>query len=284
MIAIIDIGSNSVRLMLWADGKVFYKRVNTTRLGEGLAQTSMLSPDAISRTAHAVAQFYEEGRRRNAAVYAFATAAVRSAKNGREFCEMVKSLCGLDVDVVSGEREALLAVNGALGKADGGVIDIGGASTELCMRKGGKITFSESLGIGAVRLYDLCKDDEALLEIQIEKAISPIPDVSFCGRVYAIGGTASTLAAVMLGLDEYSAEKIQGLKMSFGAVQTLTKRLLSMPMEERGALRGMDIRRADIIASGAMLLERIMKKFSLEAVYASDRDNLEGYLITRGLT
>ena len=119
--AVIDIGSNSVRLMLWADGKTLYKRLETTRLG----------------------------------------AAVRVARNGKELCRAIERACGLRVDVVSGEEEALLGAAGALSQKDGGIIDIGGASTEVFFRKAGVTQFSVSMNVGAVRLFDKRRDFSA---------------------------------------------------------------------------------------------------------------------------
>ncbi len=281
-IAILDIGSNSVRLMLWADGKTLYKKVQTTRLGEGIANTGMLLPAAIERTALAVQELAEEGRSAGAAVYAFATAAVRASRNGSAFVERVKELCGVEVDVVPGQEEALLGLYGALGQEDGGIIDIGGASTEICIREGGKIAFSVSLDIGAVRLYDRCGDQASLLEETIRGALSPLTHTT-AGKMYAIGGTGSTLASLLLGLDTYDARMIQDFKMMRTALDQLSDKLLSMTAEERKNLKGMDVRRADIIAGGALLLVNILKKMSLLEVYASDRDNLEGYLQIRGL-
>ena len=112
---VIDVGSNSVRLMTWADGTTLYKKVCTTRLGEGVAFEPVLREDAMDRTARAIAAFAEEGRAEGAFPHAFATAAVRSAKNGEEFCARVKNLCGVELDVVPGEEEAELALLGALG-------------------------------------------------------------------------------------------------------------------------------------------------------------------------
>lgn len=278
--AIIDIGSNSVRLMLWADGKSLYKKVNTTRLGEGLARTGSLLPDAIERTARAVAAYCEEGKAAGASVYAFATAAVRTSANGQNFCDRVKALCGLTVDVVGGNEEALLGLCGALGEEDGGIIDIGGASTEVCQRRGGEISFSVSLDVGAVRLFDLCEDRRELLSAVIERAVSPLRSLQ--GKFYAIGGTGSTLASVLLGLDAYDGAKIINYPMPLQSLEALADKLLSMSCEERKRIKGMDVRRADIIAGGALLLTAVMKKLSLAEVYASDRDNLEGYLYMRG--
>lgn len=283
MLAIIDIGSNSVRLMLWTDGKSLYKKIFTTRLGSGLAKGPLLSCDAIARTAEAVRVFFEEGRAQGAFVHAFATAAVRRAENGSAFCDRVKCICGLDVDVVSGAEEAALGLAGALGTSDGGMIDIGGASTEIAVQRGGAEIFSVSLDIGAVRLHDACGESRDRYEAMIDTALLSLEDVPHEGRMYAVGGTASTLASLKLGLSAYDANAIQDLSLSQRSVRELTDKLFSLNTEERKGLAGMDVSRADIIPGGALLLQKIMEKLGLDCVYASDRDNLEGYIALRGL-
>ena len=131
-ISAIDVGSNSVRLMVMADGKTLYKQIETTRLAEGLANSGVLTPQAIERTARAVQMFAAASELNGAGVPAvFATAAVRSSSNGRQFVERVKQLTGIDVDVISGEEEAKCGILGALGRRDGGIVDLGGASTEI---------------------------------------------------------------------------------------------------------------------------------------------------------
>ncbi len=282
--AVIDIGSNSVRLMLWADGKSLYKKVSTTRLGEGIARSACLNEAAMRRTLDAVSAFVREGREAGAQPLLFATAAVRSAANAGEFCARVARSCGAEVDVIPGREEALLALCGALGAAaDGGVVDIGGASTELCLRRGGEICFSVSLDVGAVRLFDLCGQDAARLSEEIAHAIAPLCGVKPQDTVYAVGGTASTLACILLGLPAYDAARVQDFKMPQGEVRMLADKLLALSPEERRRVRGMDPARADIIAGGALLLAEIMRLCGMGAVYASDRDNLEGYLSLRGL-
>lgn len=286
MSAIIDVGSNSVRLMLWADGKSLFKRINTTRLSEGLAETNALSQVAIERSAQAVFEFVQAAREageNEAKIKVFATAAVRSAKNGAEFCKRVKELCGLDVDVVSGAQEALLGLNGALGNADGGIIDIGGASTEIVLRERGKIVYSVSLDIGAVRLFDLCRDEPNALSEQIDRALSDLHLIARADKIYAIGGTATTLAAVKLQLPAYDGKKVQDCPLTLSDMQQIVKSLFERTAEERKCMAGMDPRRSDIIAGGGLLLLKIMEKLNLEVVYASDSDNLEGYLFYRGL-
>ncbi len=281
--AVVDIGSNSVRLMVWADGKTLYKRVKTTRLGEGLALSPHLREGAMERTAQAVAEFCAEGRALGAECRAFATAAVRTAMNGGDFCARVKALCGVAADVVSGDEEALLGLSGALGERDGGIVDIGGASTEVCVRRGGELSFRVSLPVGAVRLFDLCGEDRALLSGEIFPLVSGLPSLKG-EKIYAVGGTASTLASVLLGLEEYDASRLQDFRMGAKEVSALAERLLPLSLEERKKIGGMDPARADIIAGGALLLAAIMQKTELSEVFFSDRDNLEGYLYRKVLS
>ncbi len=269
--------------MLWAGGNALFKRVETTRLGEGLQQSCRLSPLAMRRTAEAVSAFAAEGRRENAQILAFATAAVRQAENGADFCEMVKKACNVSVDVVAGEAEAELGALGALGGGDGSIVDIGGASTELFCRRAGKTALSMSLNVGAVRLFDACGDKKPALEAYIRSALSPLSAGMLDAPVYAVGGTASTIASVLCGLEAYDGARLQNFPLALPNVEELAERLLSMPLEERKAVRGMDPRRADIIAGGALLLANIMETIHIHEVLFSDRDNLEGYLLWRGL-
>ena len=239
--AVIDIVFNSVRLMMMADGKVLYKTLNTTRLGEGIASSPFLKDEAISRTASAVADFLSRARREGAAeVYAFATAAVRSAENGTAFIGRVKELCGLDVEVISGEEEAEIGILGALGEKDGGIVDGGGASTESG---------------------------------QVPEGIP----------MYAIGGTATTLAALTLDMRDYIPSKITGTVIGRERMRTLADRLTGMTAAEIALLPGVQPKRADILGGGAVLFSVIMDKLNFPEIIVSDSDNLEGYAKKRGL-
>ena len=100
----------------------------------------------------------------------------------------------------------------------------------------------------------------------------------------AIGGTASTLASIKLGLEEYDASKLNGLSLSADYLDEIAARLLTLSVEERKAIPGMDVRRADVIACGAVLLAEIVHVLGLQNVIFSDGDNLEGYLAARGLS
>lgn len=282
--AVIDIGSNSVRLMMMADGKVLYKTLNTTRLGEGIASSPFLKDEAISRTASAVADFLSRARREGAAeVYAFATAAVRSAENGTAFIGRVKELCGLDVEVISGEEEAEIGILGALGEKDGGIIDVGGASTEIIIRAGGAVIYKKSVNIGVVRLKDLCGAEKDRLKAAAEDAVKEYGKVPNGTSMYAIGGTATTLAALMLDMRDYTPSKITGTVIGREQMRALADRLTGMTAAEIARLPGVQPKRADVLGGGAVLFSVIMDKLNFPEIIVSDSDNLEGYAKKRGL-
>ena len=282
--AVIDIGSNSVRLMFVADGKVLYKTLQTTRLGEGLADKPLLKAEAIERSALAVSDFYNravaEGAER---VLCFATAAVRTAENRQLFLDKVYALCGLTVEVISGEEEAEIGILGALGNCDGGVIDIGGASTEIVVKKDGALIYKKSVNIGVVRLKDMCGRDKAALEKVALEASKQYGEIPLGDTIYAIGGTATTLAAQVLGLENYDSEKITGAVVTAEEMQLLTDNLLAMSVDEIAALPCMPKGRADVLTGGAVLFATLMKELGFSRLITSDRDNLEGYAIKKGL-
>ena len=270
--------------MLVANGKVLYKRLNTTRLGEGLAKTNRLNADAIARTANAVSNFFMQAKSDGAEkVLAFATASVRSATNGGEFVARVKTLCGLDVEVVSGDTEAEIGVLGALGEQDGALVDIGGASTELIVKKSGVFEYKKSVNIGVVRIKDNCANEQELNDF-CQKAIADFGQVPRLNKVYAVGGTATTLASLVLKLKEYSSDKVTGTLITQEKLSALVEDLRGMTVEEIADLPCMPKGRADVITGGAVWLYTLMQAFSIQEICVSDRDNLEGYALKKGLT
>ena len=282
--AVIDIGSNSVRLLFVADGKVLYKSLNTTRLGEGLANSTSLLSIAIERTAQAVADFYVKATQEGAEqVVAFATAAVRTADNRQAFLDCVKAKCGLDIEVVSGEEEGELGMLGALGGRDGAVIDVGGASTEIAVRTSGKTVYKKSLDIGVVRLKDGYGRNVAEIRARAERAAKEYGVIPSVDTLYGIGGTATTLAAQYLQLDTYDSGKVTGTKIPVSALKALADKLSAMSVEEIAALPCMPKGRADVITGGAVLLATLLEELGFTSLTVSDRDNLEGYAIKRGL-
>ncbi len=282
-IAVIDVGSNSVRLGMIADGKTLYKSIKTTRLGEGLSFSGAIKREAMERSAQAVAFFVERAKSEGAEkTYVFATAAVRSAINGGDFVSLTRGLCGVEIDVISGEKEAQIGMLGALGLSDGGMIDLGGASTEVTVRRRGETAYAKSVNIGAVRLYDLAGRDYATLEKVIADKLPEYGVFSAkLDDMWGVSGTATTLAALKHGLKEYAPQVVQGTPLTVSEIENCALTLLNTPVEKICELCAVDARRADIIGGGALLLARLMQKFEIEKIRVSDRDNLEGYLMLK---
>lgn len=282
--AVIDVGSNSVRLMVVADGKVLYKTLETTQLGEGIASRPVLGEAPMERTANAIAAFKAQAEREGVSrVYGFATAAVRSAENRVDFLEKVRALCGLDLEVLSGETEAEIGLLGALGGKDGGIVDVGGASTELVVRHVGKTVYEKSVDIGVVRLKDAHGRDVPALQKAAREAIEKYGAVPACETLTAIGGTATTLAALALDLSVYDPAKVTGYPLTQSGLQKLVQTISNSTVDELANHPCVPRKRAEVLLGGAVLLAELTKAFSIDKLVVSDRDNLEGYAAMKGL-
>ncbi|MBQ3235148.1 MAG: hypothetical protein IJA97_03205 [Clostridia bacterium] len=276
MTAVIDVGSNSVRLMLVGGGSK-QKFLITTRLAEG-KENGALSMVSMDRTVNAVAVLFDKAIKSGAdKFYVFATAAVRNSVNGNEFVKLVKQKTGLSVDVVSGSVEAELALLGALNGEDGGIIDIGGASTEIAVKEGGATVYDVSYPFGAVSIYSEFGRDSDKIREHLSTNVKGVRR-SFKGKFYGVGGTITTLSAINLGIKEYSAEKIGETPLTLGSVLNIKNTLYSLSPSEIKTIYPIASSRADIIAGGAEILYSVMTAYGISEVYASDGDNLEGYL------
>ena len=276
--AVIDIGSNSVRLMV-SDGKAtLYKKLSVTRLGAGRDNEGNLSLESQEKSLSAISDFVKEAQRERVdKVFAFATAAVRNAPNGREFVLKVRKACGFDVDVLSGEKEAELGILGALDGNDGGIIDVGGASTEIGVVKNGKIIYLHSLPIGAVALTEAFGQNAEEIKKYVKETVKlygSVPKAEF----YAIGGSATTVAAVDLKLKDYDPNIIDGHKLKRENLLKITELLNRKTPQERENICGVEKRRADIIHSGAIILSEIVDYLDISQITVSESDNAEGYL------
>ncbi len=291
--AVIDIGSNSVRLLVadCADGNVIpvFKAISTTRLSEGLAVSGKMSQKAMDRTVEAIYEFNIKAIEMGAEnIWCFATAAVRNANNPEEFLDLVKDKVLLEVDVLSKKREAQMGFVGVGGEGVRGILDIGGGSTEIAIGDGENIRRC-SMNLGAVAALDMYPlgdvADELTLEAMHQWAINVMTkeaagvmlhssDINFVG----IGGTITTLAAMELKLAKYNPRRVQGKRLSYRMVEKWYKMLINMPLAARKAIIGIEPQRADIIIGGVVILLTFMDVFSLKEITVSDSGNLEGYL------
>ena len=280
MKAVIDVGSNSVRLLLQSNKAE--KFIKITKLAEGLNLTGKLSDVAIKRTVSAVAFFKEKAIENNAEkIYIFATAAVRSASNGYEFVDAVKSYCDLDVDVISGEKEAEVGLIGVLKNSDGGIIDIGGASSEITTRINGETVYSHSLNLGGVRILDACGQDLDKISSVCKKAVVEYGKVPI-STYYGIGGTATSIASVVLKLVKYDRNAVHGYVLKLSDVEKAIELFNSKTVEERKQIVGLQPERADVILGATVLLREIMLHVGINDIIVSEDDNLDGYLVLKG--
>ena len=287
--AVVDLGTNSARLMIaTADGgvvKSVYKTLRMVRIGEGMVETGCISEAAMQRTQDALAEFLDIAEQYGARdrFFCFATSAVREAENRQVFADRIKGRLGIDIDIISGDREAVLGFAGSV-DGYGGMFDIGGGSTEVMAGRLGDIAFSRSFKIGTVRCLQMFPtaddaDPDAFLKAHAlaAKTFTGVPKAD--GFVYTgIGGSATALAALDLGLEEYAAERVQGHKISLKRAQELGTMLESKTKQQRKALIGLEEKRADVIVFGAIICLEFMKAAGADAIVVSDRDNQEGYL------
>ncbi len=284
MFAVLDIGSNSVRLGVFRGKSCVYKTLQTTRLGEGLHQTGNLSETSVACTLSAMRELISQAKAMGAGqVFAFATEAVRRAKNGTEFLCAAQKATGISVDLLSGETEAEAGFYGAVNGGEGATLDIGGASTELAVKKGGVFLYRKSVPVGCVILKNLCGENtQKLTEFCCEQANA------FLGapveKLTGIGGTATTLAALAVEMKVYDGKKITGQFVSASRLAEIATFLKGADGEMRVAA-GVPKGRADLIYGGAVWLQTLLNVLSLSGYTASDEDNLEGYarmLLLRG--
>ena len=285
--AAIDVGSNSVRLMIARAENDNLTVLNTdrivTRLMNGV-KDGLLTGEPVLLTARAIAAHVATARKLGAdKIEAFGTSALRDAKNSEEFSTLTQTLCGLEVKIISGVEEAQLAYAGAAPAGKCGVIDIGGGSTELIIGTEGQMLRAHSAQIGAVRLMNLLEgrmNPEEMLRAAEERLSETVRTVCTDSpdKWIGVGGTITTLAAMTKKVSKYTPHAIEDFAISEEIARGWLYRLCDMSVEERRGLPGLPPARADIIPYGAAILLAVMRSAKSDPVHACDRDNLEGYI------
>ncbi|MCX6440517.1 MAG: Ppx/GppA phosphatase family protein [Actinobacteria bacterium] len=300
-VAAIDCGTNSIRLLI-ADikGDSFREVIRTmeiVRLGQGVDQTGEFHPEAIARTLAAVDKFAIEIAKRGVQQIRFcATSATRDATNRHLFVDGVRDRLGIEPEVISGDEEASLSFTGAiqdLSPADGPflVVDIGGGSTEFVFGTS-HVEFAKSVNIGCVRMterhftIDPAPEHEIdLARVDIQEAIAKaavIVPITAAKTLIAVAGTATTVAAAALGLNEYDRYAIHLARVSAEKVHEVATMFLTSTREARLNLGYMHPGRVDVIPAGSLVLSEIMKATGATHFIASESDILDG--IARSLS
>lgn len=293
MRAIIDIGTNSVRLLIAEkdekeEWKILKKDLRSTRLGEGMTDKAFIGRGPRERTLQAIEEFTAAARLAGASeIYAYGTSIMRDAANGGEFSDEVTAATGIPVRILSGKEEAYYSYIGAAGTSGvvTSVVDIGGGSTEICMGFGTDIGMRHSFKLGCVRCskqfdtttprglaelkkhcFDLFRHTELLQSVKNVK------------RWIGVGGTVTSLASMLQELEVYDTAKVQDFIIHQEDVNRMLKKLSSMSYDEKCHMTGLMPERADIIVAGVAILESLMEYFALPEVMVSDRDLSEGLL------
>jgi exopolyphosphatase/guanosine-5'-triphosphate,3'-diphosphate pyrophosphatase len=296
-VAVIDIGTNSTRLLI-ADVspsdavQALLRRSTVTRLGDGVDASCTLTPEAISRTCTALAEYRRLIDSYDcAANLAVLTSAVRDASNGPEFTERVRRDFSLDARTLSGDEEAQLTFLGAMhDRASSSeptvVIDIGGGSTEFIVGHDSTATFHVSLPAGVVRMSErhIHTDPPSSTELQALAhdaratflAGLPSEERAPVTRGIAVAGTATSAASIDQELEPYDPSRVHGYPLLLATIELLLARLADMTEEERRAVVGLHPDRAPTIVAGMILLSEALRAFELDCVEVSDHDILFG--------
>jgi exopolyphosphatase/guanosine-5'-triphosphate,3'-diphosphate pyrophosphatase len=301
--AAVDIGTVSTRMLVarvtGSRIEPISRRTVVTHLGEGVARVGAISPTALERTLGTVRAYREEALEAGArSIPVIATSAARDANNGEEFLAALRDL-GLDPRIVSGRREAELSFAGAtysLRERDVLVADLGGGSTELVFgsvsEEDGEVEVdvesARSVDVGSRRATDLFLATDPPTSGELAEAAAWVAEQVrpfFDGlkerprRMIALGGTATSLAAVRLGLSEYDGDVVHGSALSGADLADLREELAAMDLERRRGVAGLDPARADVIVGGVLVLETLLGLAGLDAVAASEHDILYGLLM-----
>ena len=301
-VAVIDIGSNTVRLLIGRlqDGRL--ERIESirevTRLGKDLYSKGSLNSDSTALSIRSLVKFKVTCDRYGVdQIIAVGTSALREAADTEAFLQLIKAKTDIDVKVISGETEADLTIKGiSWGQEQIGVnpecslmVDIGGGSTELILNGDANTKFS--LPLGAVTLFELfIKHDmpsayelsllSAHVLAELDRAVSIIKmkiNFSPCALI-ATGGTPATLAAIHLMMDSYDGNRVHGMRLPYSAIRRMYETTISVPLKVRSSIIGLESSRADIIIPGIMIMLSLMDLLRVQETVVSDYGLMEGIL------
>ncbi|HEY2881788.1 MAG TPA: Ppx/GppA phosphatase family protein, partial [Pirellulales bacterium] len=299
-LAAIDIGSNSVRLMVaeplrGGNYRILDEEREPTRLGRTLSSTGTLADEAMELTLAALRRFkqisagYQVDELRT-----IATCAVREAVNGADFCRRVKDEVGIDVEVISADLEAHLAFYSVqrafdLNGKNVVVADIGGGSTEIVLASGNVIESIATTPLGAVRLTELYGNGPGMAGDDYQRMIEAIdrtlrkearkahfPPHLLIGS----GGTFTAIAEMMMASRKQVGLPTRGYLLSRAEVSHMLDRLRKMPLKARRQVPGLAPDRADIIVAGIAVVDRLMLRFRVNLLQVHSRGVRDGLLLT----
>lgn len=298
ILAAIDIGSNTLRLLIGSVENGGVRRIHAgraiTRLAEGVLQNGFLRPENMERSLRALADFAGTVARFGVSeVRAIGTSALREADNSGEFTNRALASSGIRIEVISGDREARLTALGVLSglpsfSGPSLILDIGGGSTEWIMHDQGRPSHCTygSVPLGVVNLLErfLLNDlpsagEISALDKEVSSAFGPVLSGPAPQRLIGTGGTVTTLAAIDLGLNEYDPGRVHLHVMTVDRLRLIRGRLFALPHHERARIEGLEEGRADLIIPGILLTMKVLEILGLDRIIVSDYGILEGLLL-----
>ena len=320
--AALDLGTNNCRLLVARPSRRGFYVIDAfsriIRLGEGISGTGRLAPDAMNRTVDALKICSDKMKRRGVRrSRLIATEACRIAENSDEFIARVHDRTGLELEVVSRETEAKLAVSGCASLLDSNcdwalVFDIGGGSSELiwldlskrrrswrrsiydrldaqnCITAWtsmplGVVTLAEKHGGGniGVDVFEAMVADVMVRLAEFE-AKHRLKDRVTNGRTHMLGtsGTVTTIAGIHLELPAYDRRRVDGCWLTTPEIQTVSQSLIEMSYDERVAQPCVGAERADLVLAGCAILEAMLRIWPCDRLRVADRGLREGILAT----
>ena len=309
-VAAVDCGTNSIRLLV-ADvdeqGTLHdvCREMRVVRLGQGVDATGRLAPEAIERTRVALSEYAGMIADAGAtAVRMVATSATRDASNREDFFSMTREVLGAVIpgagaEVITGDEEARLSFNGAVGELDPSqgpfvVVDLGGGSTEVVLGDESGVHAAFSTDIGCVRITERCLHDDpptpaqveearAFAQERLDEAFAHVP-VEQAHTWVGVAGTMTTIAALAEELPEYDAEQVHLSRIPMPRLREVCDSLIAMTHTERAALGPMHPGRVDVIGGGAIvtlaLADAFEKKAGIDQLVVSEHDILDGIALS----
>ncbi|MDQ2892401.1 MAG: Ppx/GppA family phosphatase [Pseudomonadota bacterium] len=284
--AIIDIGSNSIRLVVYQGHPrlpaILFNEKVMAGLGRKLAETGAIDAAALASAKVALARFAAVAHEMEARVRTVATAAVRDASNGQALIDEAHRH-GLSVELLSGEQEAVAAGQGVLSaipEADGIVGDLGGGSLELVRVVAGTITDRVSFPLGVLRIAALRKDRGRVFERKVTRMIR---EAGWQGRgrglpMYLVGGSWRALARLDIGLTDYPLAIIHGYALDATTVARLGRTIAHLSKPRLRSIPGLSSSRAATLGDANALLGLVMRALGSERAIVSSFGLREGLL------
>jgi exopolyphosphatase/guanosine-5'-triphosphate,3'-diphosphate pyrophosphatase len=297
--AVIDLGSNSFRLVVYTAGPRWWKRTDeiyeAVRIGEGLAATGELGQEGMARALAAMevfAHFCAAAGLAGDEVDPVATSAIRDASNQAEFLERARTATGLQARVLSREEEArygyLAAVNSTT-LSDGAVLDLGGGSLQLVRVADRDARQLASWPLGAVRMTEQFvpgpgsakRKQLQALRAHVQNELGSTPWIAGADRIVGIGGTVRTLAAMAQRAEEVPEFGVGGFVITRDVLDELIGRLAKLPAEDRVRVPGVKPPRADLILAGAVVVDTVLEAGELDGIEATEAGLREGVFFER---